>query len=233
MRARWNREAHHLLDCFDPDETIRNGGDVIEAIPVRRDLRVHAVLGDLLHTAMEVTDIAIEIHNGFAIELENHAQHTVRRRMLRPHVQHHLRAVEQCLLSCRYLYLMHFELNPVFYPRLSAFQAFAKPQTLPRNLAYNIPSHGTARSPTQSPPPRPLPSSPRASTRSHSPRSPCSTRSAAPRSQPKQTPRPRPHPACQTLSLRIGWRSLSASFIFRHHFLAANKYLAHQSFLRH
>ena len=70
-------------------------------------MRVHAVLGDLLHAAMEITDVAIEIHDGFAVELENHAQHAVRRRVLRPHVQHHLRAVEQCLLSCRDFYLMH------------------------------------------------------------------------------------------------------------------------------
>src|SRR6185369_3215830 len=89
------------------NETVGDGGDVIESIPVRRDLRVHAVLGDLLHAAMEVTDIAIEIDNSLAVELEHHAQHAVRRRMLRAHVQHHLRAVEQCLLCCRYLYLMH------------------------------------------------------------------------------------------------------------------------------
>jgi hypothetical protein len=27
--------------------------------------------------------------------------------MLRPHVQHHLRAVEECLLGCGDFYLMH------------------------------------------------------------------------------------------------------------------------------
>ena len=72
-------------------------------------MRVHAVLGDLLHAAMEITDIAIEIDDGFAIEPEDHAQHAVRRRVLRAHVQHHLRAVEQCFLSCCDFYLMHFQ----------------------------------------------------------------------------------------------------------------------------
>ena len=70
-------------------------------------MRVHAVLGDLLHAAVQIADVAIEIDNGLAVELENHAQHTVRRRVLRAHVQHHLWAVEQCLLSCRYFYLVH------------------------------------------------------------------------------------------------------------------------------
>ena len=37
----------------------------------------------------------------------------------------------------------------------------------------------------------------------------------------------------EDLSLRNEWRSLSASFIFRHHFFAAAKYVAHDSFLRH
>src|ERR1043165_3719704 len=40
--------------------------------------------------------------------------------MLRPHVQHHLGAVEECLLSCRDFYLMHCVLSALFcvHPRL-------------------------------------------------------------------------------------------------------------------
>src|SRR5215212_6404545 len=56
---------------------------------------------------MEVADVAIKIDDGFAVELEHYTQHTMRRWMLRPHVQHHLRAIQQCLSSCRYLYLVH------------------------------------------------------------------------------------------------------------------------------
>src|SRR5687767_4877574 len=56
---------------------------------------------------MQIANVAVEIDHCLPIEPEYNAQHTMRRGMLRPHVQHHLRAFEQGVLSCRYLYLMH------------------------------------------------------------------------------------------------------------------------------
>ena len=78
MCSRRNREAHHLFDCLNPDEAIGNRGDVIKTIPVRSDHRVHAILGNLFHAAMQVTDVAVEIYNCFAVESQDDAQHTVR-----------------------------------------------------------------------------------------------------------------------------------------------------------
>ena len=78
MSARRHGKTHHLLDRFDPNQTVGNCGNVIEPIPVGRDHRVHAVLGDLLHAAMEIADVAIEIDDCLAVELQDHAQHAVR-----------------------------------------------------------------------------------------------------------------------------------------------------------
>src|SRR6266496_3011812 len=63
MGPLWHGEPHHLLDRLNPDQSIRNGGDVIEPVPVRRDHRVHPILGDLLHAAMEIANVTIEIND--------------------------------------------------------------------------------------------------------------------------------------------------------------------------
>ena len=100
-------QAHHLLDRLDPNKSIGDCGNVVQTIPVRRDHRVHAVFGNLFHAAMQVADIAIEIDHGLAVELQHHAQNSVRGRMLRPHVERHLRGVQHRLLSRGDFYLMH------------------------------------------------------------------------------------------------------------------------------
>src|SRR6185369_150119 len=74
---------------------------------------------------------------------------------------------------------------------------------------------------------------PPVSARLHSQHSPCSRRFSAPRFQSQQTPPPQPLRACRRPWHRNERQSLLASFILRHHFFAANKYLAHHSFLRH
>src|SRR5262249_34082377 len=71
MSPRRNGESHHLFDGLNPDQPVGNGGDVIKPIPVRGDHRVHAILGNLFHAAMQVADVAIEVDNSLAVELED------------------------------------------------------------------------------------------------------------------------------------------------------------------
>src|SRR5215211_9218165 len=138
---------------------------------------------------MEVTDVAIEIDNRLAVEPENHAQHAVRRRVLRAHVQHHLRAVEEGLLSCRYFYLMHF-LNLSSIRVLRGWLHF---------VICNTRSHGTAQSPTRCLQCHHSPACQPASARSRWQRWLCSTRFAGRQFQSEQTPPPRLPPAYRTL----------------------------------
>ena len=78
MSSRWHYQTHHLLHGLNPDQTVRDCGNVVEAIPVGSNHGVHAILGDLLHPAMEIADVAVEIHYCFAVKLQDHAQHAVR-----------------------------------------------------------------------------------------------------------------------------------------------------------
>ncbi len=107
MGSRRDIQSHHLLDRFDPDEAVRDGRQVIEPVPVGRYHWVLPVLRYLLHPAMQVPYVAVEIDHGLAVEPEDDAKHSVRRGVLRPHVQDHLWAVQKRLSSCRYLYLVH------------------------------------------------------------------------------------------------------------------------------
>src|SRR5207248_2293765 len=104
MSARRNIKSHHLLDGFDPDKSVRDRRKIIEPVPVRRYHRILPTLSNLLHRAMQVSNIAVEINHRLAIKPKDDAQHAVRRRMLRPHIQDHLGAIKQRLFSCRYFY---------------------------------------------------------------------------------------------------------------------------------
>src|SRR5215471_6886618 len=107
MSAAGHVESHHLLDSFYPYQSVRNRRDVIKSIPVRSDHRVHAVLGNFLHPAMEIADVAVEIDDRLAIKLQDHAQHAMGAGVLRPHVERHLWRVEQGLTSGGNFDLMH------------------------------------------------------------------------------------------------------------------------------
>ena len=56
---------------------------------------------------MQIADVAIEIDYRLTVQLQDHAQHAMGGRMLRPHVEGHLGAVHQRMLSGGDFYLMH------------------------------------------------------------------------------------------------------------------------------
>ena len=87
-RAR-NFGVDQLLDRLAVAQPVGDRSDVIHAIDVGIEHRVGAVLGNLFHAAMQVADDALGAQNFFAVELEDDAQHAVRRRMLRSHVEDH------------------------------------------------------------------------------------------------------------------------------------------------
>ena len=56
---------------------------------------IRAVLGDLLHAAVQVADDAVGAGDFFAVELQDDAQHAMRGRVLRAHVQNEFIGVEK------------------------------------------------------------------------------------------------------------------------------------------
>ena len=86
LRARRRFHVHQFFDRFAVAEPIRHGGAIVHAVDVGIEHRVGAVLGNFFHAAVQVSDDALGAENFFAVELQNDAQHAVRRRMLRPHI---------------------------------------------------------------------------------------------------------------------------------------------------
>ena len=90
--------VQQLLDRFAVAQAVRDRRHVVHAIHVGIEHGVGAVLGDLLHAAMQVADHAFGAQNFFAVQLQDDAQHAVRGRVLRAHVDDELVGIEKGLL---------------------------------------------------------------------------------------------------------------------------------------
>ena len=96
--ARRRFHVQQLLDRLAVAQPVGDRGHVIHAVHVGIEHRVGAVLGNLLHPAMQVADDAFGAQHFFAIQLEDDAQHAVGRGMLRPHVEDQFGGVEEGLV---------------------------------------------------------------------------------------------------------------------------------------
>ena len=95
LRPRRSFHVQQLLDRLAVTQPVGDRGHVIHAVHVRIEHRVGAVLGNLLYAAMQVADDALGAQDLLAVQLQDDAQHAVRGRMLRPHVEHQLGGVEE------------------------------------------------------------------------------------------------------------------------------------------
>ena len=93
-RARRRLDAHELLGRGDERHLVRERRQPVDAVDQRRDLRVGAVLGELLVAAVHVADDRIGRDDALAVEAHDEPQRAVRRRVLRPDVEHHVAGVE-------------------------------------------------------------------------------------------------------------------------------------------
>src|SRR5262249_21228630 len=82
------------LDRLAVAEVVARGGDVIHPIGDEYDLRVVALLAELLDAAMEVANHHVRIDDPFPIEVQHYPQHAMRARVLRSHVENELRSLE-------------------------------------------------------------------------------------------------------------------------------------------
>jgi hypothetical protein len=95
----WQRGGSFVVDAekfFNRErvsDVVRQRREVIQPIRVRDELGVGHVLGDFFVAAMQITHVRIGLGDDFAIQLQHDAQHAVRGRMRRAHVQHHLLAL--------------------------------------------------------------------------------------------------------------------------------------------
>ena len=91
LRRLGDLEAEQLLDGERVDEIVDQVREVIDAV----GQRVTAPAGRashlelLLDAGVQEADVGPRLDDGLAVEFEYHAQHAVRGRVLRPHVQGH------------------------------------------------------------------------------------------------------------------------------------------------
>ena len=93
-RARRHLDVEQPLDRHAVDELVRERRRVVHARDVGAALHVGELLAGLLHAGVEVADHRLDAQHLFGVELHHEAQHTVRRRVLRTHVDDH-RVVER------------------------------------------------------------------------------------------------------------------------------------------
>ena len=101
-RLRRDLELEQLLDRADEDVLVVLEGDVVDALGVRDALPPRLVLHVLLEAGVEVADHRFDAGHVLAVEVDDQAEHAVRRRVVRAEVdrqdvarRHHLRRRRQ------------------------------------------------------------------------------------------------------------------------------------------
>ncbi len=79
-----------LLDRQAVAQVVRHRAQVIHAVGQRNHLLVKLGLARLLDARMQIANLGIQPYDNFAVDLQHQTQHSVRRRMLRSHVQDHV-----------------------------------------------------------------------------------------------------------------------------------------------
>ena len=119
LRARRRFHVQQLLDRFAVAQPVGDRGDVIHAVDVGIEHGVGAVLGNLLHAAVQVADDALGAQNLLAVQLQDDAQHAVRGRVLRPHVEDEFGGIKEgFVLGIEVEIIRAFAHCPLSMPRL-------------------------------------------------------------------------------------------------------------------
>ena len=88
-RLRRRLEPEQLLDREHEDELVVLEREVVDPLRVRDRLPPRLVLHVLLEARVEVADHGLEPDDVLAVQVDDQAQHAVRRRMVRPEVDRH------------------------------------------------------------------------------------------------------------------------------------------------
>ena len=99
-RAPRHLDRHQLLDRLAVADVAGRGGDVVHPVGQQDDLRPVAVLAQLLDAAVQIADDDVGVDDLLAVEPQHDAQHAVRARMLRAHVDHEFVGIEIGMLRC-------------------------------------------------------------------------------------------------------------------------------------
>ena len=101
LRALGNFDAEQLFGGQAEAEVIRKRREVIDAVGERDALRIGLRFAGFFDAGVQIADDRLGFEHDFAVELQNHAQHAVRGRVLRPHVEDHRLGRAGGRLDCR------------------------------------------------------------------------------------------------------------------------------------
>ncbi len=89
LRARRNLQPQQLLHRQAVGQVVGHGAEIVDAVGHGHDLLVELGLAGLLDAGVQIPDVGHDAHDGFAVDLQQQAQHAMGRGMLRTHVQDH------------------------------------------------------------------------------------------------------------------------------------------------
>ena len=92
-------QAEKFFDGKAIDEVISQRVQVIHAIGERDRLGISLVFATLLDTGVQIADIGVGGNDVFAVQFQQYAQHTVRGRVLRSHVEDHCFGGTECCFN--------------------------------------------------------------------------------------------------------------------------------------
>ena len=97
LRLRRDFQTEQLFHRQAIAQVVGERRQVVHAVGESHRLLVGLDFEFLLDAGVQEADIGLALHDGFAIKLQQQAQHTVRGRVLRAHVERHLGRVKQGL----------------------------------------------------------------------------------------------------------------------------------------
>ena len=97
LGLRRNLQAKKLLHGQGIGRVIGHRREIVDAVGQRHDLLVKLRLAGLLDARMQIADVRGKRDDGFAVDLDDKAQHTMGRGMLWPHVDDHRLIGGRCI----------------------------------------------------------------------------------------------------------------------------------------
>jgi hypothetical protein len=94
--------AHSLLNDADEGVTMVHGAEIVQSVSEGERLRIGHALHHLLHTAVDISEVRIDVLDGLTVNHSSQTKHTVGTRVVRTEVDDEVVVIEQrCLVSTR------------------------------------------------------------------------------------------------------------------------------------
>ena len=93
LRAARDRDAQKLFRRQAERMLLVHRRDIVEAVEIGKRLQIGLVLDQLLGAAMKQADVRVHAGDNLAIQIQDQAQHAMRRRMLGSEIDGHLRII--------------------------------------------------------------------------------------------------------------------------------------------